>query len=190
MTRNIGLPLPILKKRLQNEEEELIREGYEFSVDDFIDNPQQFIVYTTSGREEITAVRRYRIKIYARGYEKRNGNIVTRDVHETYIYILRHYPLTLKLPCKSNYECKKMNEKGAPVRFQWITPIFHPNISNGLEAGGHGVVCWALLAKWTPQLNLLGIVKGLASLVENPNPRDALIFPECKEAAKWLLNKG
>lgn len=169
--------MPLLLKRLENEEFELEEsKGRIFKSEDYYEGENGKIIklVTISGEEEIEVVRKYRVKLYAAGYEKVMGEIKRRDIHEVNIYILRHYPL----PSPSKL--------GAPVRFQWVTPIFHPNISNGVEAGGLGVVCWNILKEWIPNFTLLHIVEGLERLVESPNPDDALMYPECKEAALWF----
>ena len=172
--------MKILLKRLANEEKELRRLGYTFTVEDLHEGERgkKLKISTVVGEEEVEVVKRYRIKIRARGYEKRNGRIIPRNEHETYIYVLRSYPL----PVSSS-------KLGAPLRFTWITPIFHPNISNGIEAGGKGIVCWYILQEWLTIINLLSVVKGLERLVENPNPDDALNLPETREAAIWYKRR-
>jgi len=169
--------MSLLLKRLKNEEAELVKtKGEVFESEDFYqgENGKKIKLLTISGEEEIEVVRKYRTRIYASGYEKVDGEIKRREWHIVDIYILRHYPLP------------SPTKLGAPVRFQWVTPIFHPNISNGIEAGGFGVVCWNILKEWIPNFTLLHIVEGLERLVESPNPDDALMYPECKEAAVWF----
>lgn len=178
------MPIQLLLRRLRNEEEELRKAGYDFDVEDFISGERGKLVKvnTIYGEEYVEAIRKYTIVLRAKGYEKTpNGDIIRRDEHKVAIYILRHYPF----PSSSKL--------GAPIRFEWITPIFHPNISQGTSAGGKGIVCWHILQDWLPTLNLLTIVKGLEQLVEKPNLADILLFPETREAAKWFeerLNKN
>ena len=177
----VYLPLKLVLKRLENEERELRALGYEFKREDFHDGKDGRVIelYTINGREKLNVIVRYRVTIRARGYEKKpTGEIVPRNRHEVYIYVLRHYPMV------------DTRKYGAPVRFQWITPIFHPNISNGIEAGGLGIVCWYILKEWIPSFTLPKLVEALASLVENPNPHDALIYPETNEAAKWYMRRA
>jgi len=170
------LPMKLLLKRLENEEEELKTRGYKFSSDTYVNGESGRTIKLTTihGEEVIEVVKRYRIIIHADGYEKVDSKIKERSSHEVYIYILRHYPLP------------SPTKLGAPVRFQWITPIYHPNISNGVEAGGLGVVCWNIIKEWIPSFTLPHIVEGLERLVESPNPDDALLYPECREAATWV----
>lgn len=176
----VFLPLKLVLKRLENEEAELRSLGYEFSSEDLHNGVDGKILelVTINGRERLNVIKRYRVTINARGYERRpTGEIVPRFRHEVYIYVLRHYPFV------------DTRRYGAPVRFQWITPIFHPNISNGIEAGGLGIVCWHILKEWIPSFTLPKIVEALKSLVENPNPDDALIYPETLEAARWFARR-
>ncbi|MCE4628181.1 MAG: hypothetical protein F7C34_03420 [Desulfurococcales archaeon] len=176
----VFLPLKLVLKRLENEEAELRSLGYEFTAEELHDGSdgKTIELLTINGRERLNVIKRYRVTINARGYERRpTGEIVPRFRHEVYIYILRHYPFV------------DTRRYGAPVRFQWITPIFHPNISNGIEAGGLGIVCWHILKEWIPSFTLPKIVEALKSLVENPNPDDALIYPETLEAARWFARR-
>jgi ubiquitin-protein ligase len=59
----------------------------------------------------------------------------------------------------------------------WLTPIFHPNIRSE-----DGKVCIQLLNNWAESQTLVALVKGLKSLLDNPNPKD----PLNKEAADFF----
>lgn len=171
------LPMPLLKKRLLREEQELKENGYSFNVVDLSTGERGRLIKvpTTEGEEFVEVVKRYRFIIKARGYEKTpEGEIRPRDTHEFYLYVLRHYPFS-----------DPSSRFGAPIRFKWLTPIFHPNISNGVLAGGKGIVCWHILENWMTSMSLLSVLKGIKFLVEKPNLSDYLIFPETREAAMW-----
>ena len=170
------LPMSILLKRLENEEKELKEAGIEFEAIPLYEDERGKLVKVSTiyGEEYVEAVKKYIVTLHAKGYEKMpSGDIIERYEHKVAIYVLRHYPF----PSGSRL--------GAPIRFEWITPIFHPNISQGTSVGGKGVVCWHVLQDWLPTLNLLSIIKGLKSLVEKPNLNDILLFPETREAASW-----
>ena len=172
------LPLPLLKDRLKNEEQELrsLKTVRLLSTIDYCENTKcsNVRLFTINGIEELEAVKRYTIELYARGFERTSsGQIIPREKHKLHIYVLRHYPF--------NHP-----KYGAPIRIIWLTPIFHPNISSGKEAGGKGIVCWRILQEWIPNFNLADIVIGIKDLVEKPNVDDAILLPETKEAAEWF----
>ncbi len=62
----------------------------------------------------------------------------------------------------------------------WRTPIFHPNIMMP-EDGGH--VCSILLDTWNFNSNLLAFIRGIESLLSNPNPGNPFGTDSCTYAA-------
>ncbi len=62
----------------------------------------------------------------------------------------------------------------------WQTPIFHPNIMLP-EDGGH--VCSKLLDDWGFNSNLLSFIRGIESLLVNPNPGNPFGTDSCTYAA-------
>lgn len=56
-----------------------------------------------------------------------------------------------------------------PPRISFITPIFHPNVT---ESGG---ICLDILKdKWSPALNISKVLLSLVSLLGDPNPDDPM----------------
>jgi ubiquitin-protein ligase len=68
---------------------------------------------------------------------------------------------------------------------RWRTPIFHPNIMLP-EDGGH--VCTKLLDTWGFNSNLLAFIRGLESLLTNPNPMSPWGSKSCMAAAKYFVD--
>ena len=66
---------------------------------------------------------------------------------------------------------------------RWRTPIFHPNIMLP-EDGGH--VCTKLLDTWGFNSNLLAFIRGLESLLTNPNPFSPWGSKSCMAAAQYF----
>ena len=66
---------------------------------------------------------------------------------------------------------------------RWRTPIFHPNIMLP-EDGGH--VCTKLLDTWGFQSNLLAFIRGIESLLTNPNPHSPWGSKSCMAAANYF----
>ncbi len=66
---------------------------------------------------------------------------------------------------------------------RWRTPIFHPNIMLP-DDGGH--VCTKLLDTWNFQSNLLAFIRGIESLLTNPNPYSPWGSESCMAAAKYF----
>ena len=81
-----------------------------------------------------------------------------------------------------------------PPKLQFITKIFHPNISY------NGDICLDLLKKeWSPILNISSLLLSIISLLNDPNPEDPLvdniayIYKNNKEeykkiAREWTIN--
>ncbi len=66
---------------------------------------------------------------------------------------------------------------------RWSSEIFHPNIK--LPDDG-GEVCTRLLDGWGFQSNLVSFVKGIESLLSNPNPRSPWGTDSCTTAAQYF----
>ena len=66
---------------------------------------------------------------------------------------------------------------------RWRTPIFHPNIMLP-EEGGH--VCTKLLDDWGFSSNLLTFIRGIESLLTNPNPLSPWGSKTCMSAANYF----
>ena len=176
------LTLGSLLKRLKNEERELLRNKYKITKYIYYNKKREFTeveVPTVYGLEAIPVVVRYRINIWALGYELDPSNRVRQRWNHTFdLYIMRNYPLP--------YTSRRL---GAPIRIVWVTPIFHPNIAPGEDYGGTGVVCWNVFKKWLPAMNLLSIVRGVENLVANPDPGDPIHNPPiCLKAAEYFKN--
>jgi len=67
---------------------------------------------------------------------------------------------------------------------RWQTPIFHPNIM--LPRDG-GYVCTKLLDSWNFSSNLLGFIKGVESLLANPNPMSPYKTDSCMLASERFI---
>ncbi|UCD92665.1 MAG: hypothetical protein JSV43_01725 [Methanobacteriota archaeon] len=70
---------------------------------------------------------------------------------------------------------------------KWQTEIFHPNIM--LPDDG-GYVCTKLLDDWDFSSNLLMFIKGLESLLINPNPNNPYGSDSCTRAAEYFNTHG
>lgn len=90
--------------------------------------------------------------------------VVHRFVHRMAIIISDEYPI----------------EK--PI-VKWQTPIFHPNIMPP-EDGGY--VCTKLLENWDFGSNLVTFIKGIESLLVNPNPKNPFGNDTCTRAAAYF----
>ncbi len=94
------------------------------------------------------------------------GKITDRAEHQLRIVITQEYP----------YE--------KPI-VRWQTPIFHPNIM--LPRDG-GYVCTKLLDSWNFSSNLLGFIKGVESLLANPNPMSPYDTESCMMASEKFID--
>lgn len=171
------LPRYKLEERLNNEEEILKGKGTYFSRAD-IWKELEITSYTrVIQTERLFVAREYTVDLKAKGFVRSSLEPTPRNLwdHKADIYILDSYP----------YPTDR-SEVGAPVRILWLTPIFHPNIRNGLEAGGDGAICWLLMTEWTNLDTLYGIVRGLELLIESPNTASPLRDSESLAAAKWF----
>jgi ubiquitin-conjugating enzyme E2 C len=68
---------------------------------------------------------------------------------------------------------------------RWRTPIFHPNIMLP-DDGGH--VCTKLLDTWGFNSNLLAFIRGIESLLTNPNPFSPWGSQSCMAAATYFAD--
>lgn len=98
------------------------------------------------------------------GPDWEEGKVVHRFVHRIAIIVSEDYPM----------------EK--PI-VKWLTPIFHPNIMPP-EDGGY--VCTKLLENWDFSSNLMAFIKGVESLLVNPNPRNPFGNDSCTRAAAYF----
>lgn len=97
-----------------------------------------------------------------------NGGLVHKFVHKLAILITEDYPME------------------RPI-VKWQTPIFHPNIMPP-EDGGY--VCTKLLENWDLSSNLVTFIKGIESLLSNPNPRNPFGSDACTRAAAYFNRLG
>lgn len=98
------------------------------------------------------------------GPDWEEGKVVHRFVHRFAVAVTDEYPL----------------EK--PI-VKWQTPIFHPNIMPP-EDGGY--VCTKLLENWDFSSNLASFIRGVESLLVNPNPRNPFGNDTCTRAAAFF----
>ncbi len=98
------------------------------------------------------------------GPDWEEGKVVHRFVHRMAIVIGEDYPM----------------EK--PI-VKWQTPIFHPNI---MAPGDGGYVCTKLLENWDFSSNLMTFIKGIESLLVNPNPANPFGNDMCTRAAAYF----
>lgn len=92
------------------------------------------------------------------------SKVVNRFVHRMAILISEDYPIE------------------RPI-VKWQTPIFHPNIMPP-EDGGY--VCTKLLENWDFSSTLVSFIKGIESLLVNPNPGNPFGCDACTRAAAYF----
>jgi ubiquitin-protein ligase len=92
------------------------------------------------------------------------NKVVNRFVHRMSVFINEDYPV----------------EK--PI-VKWLTPIFHPNI---MPPDDGGYVCTKLLENWGFSSNLVTFIKGIESLLVNPNPKNPFGSDTCTRAAAYF----
>lgn len=191
------LPLEWLLKRLANEEKKLkerfpeivfkTRNLYDLSTG----RGKYLRIPTPIGIDRVEVVKVYEISnLRASGYVKIRGEIKPQPLHSFNLYILRSYPFgqfTLKTQQHGIlYE--------APIRIRHISNIFHPNIMPGpryIHDDYAGAVCWGVYSNWITTNTLDKLVEAYKLLIENPNPdpKEALKRPICKEAAIYFMQK-
>jgi len=98
------------------------------------------------------------------GPDWEDGKVVHRFVHRMSMIIAEDYPM----------------EK--PI-VKWQTPIFHPNIMPP-EEGGY--VCTKLLENWDFRSTLVSFIKGIESLLVNPNSASPFGNDRCTMAAAYF----
>lgn len=97
-----------------------------------------------------------------------NGGVKHRYTHKLTILITEEYPF----------------EK--PI-VKWRSDVFHPNIM--LPDDG-GYVCTKLLDDWDFNSTLVTFVKGLETLLTNPNPANPFGSDSCTRAAEHFNTHG
>jgi ubiquitin-protein ligase len=90
--------------------------------------------------------------------------------------VVHAYEHRLKIIVTGEYPYEK------PI-VRWQSPIFHPNI---MLARDGGYVCTKLLDDWSFSSNLSSFVKGLESLLMNPNPGNPYASESCMTAAAYF----
>lgn len=191
------LPLKWLLIRLANEEKKLKERFPEivFKVKNLYNlstgRGKYLEIPTPIGIDKVEVVKVYEISnLRASGYAKVGGEIKPQKVHSFNLYVLRGYPFgqfTLKTQRRGIlYE--------APVRIRHMSNIFHPNIMPGpkyVHDDYAGAVCWGVYSNWITTNTLDKLVEAYKLLIENPNPdpKEALGRPICKEAALYFMRK-
>jgi len=92
------------------------------------------------------------------------GVVETKFTHSLKIIITEEYP----------YQ--------TPI-VRWQSTIFHPNIMDPMDGG---YVCTKLLREWSFSSNLVSFIKGLESLLANPNPDNPYVNQGCTRAAEYF----
>lgn len=114
------------------------------------------------------------IAIKALGFLKESMDLIPVKKHRVQLTIMRDFPYP------------------GGVNFQWLSPIFHPNIhpaeyvSPNTGEPGTGYICLNVLKKWSRLSDMETTVKALQMLVENPNPDDPLNYDICLEATEFF----
>ena len=74
-----------------------------------------------------------------------------------------------------------------PPTVEFLTPVYHPNISTTTTGGTAAKICLDIIdprtKMWSPALTIQKIVLSIASLLADPNPND----PLCPDIAKEML---
>ena len=95
-----------------------------------------------------------------------DGKLTTRFFHKIEIFIDENYPY-----------------KKPEVR--WRSPIFHPNICTPEDGG---FVCSKLLDNWSFSSDLASFIRGLETLLVEPNPKSPYKTISCVNAAKYFTS--
>ncbi len=93
-----------------------------------------------------------------------NGRVHSRYTHLLTVTVTENYP----------YQ--------TPIA-RWRSPIFHPNIMPPKDGG---YICTKLLDEWTFRSNLPAFIRGIESLLLNPNPDDPYDNDTCTRAAAYF----
>ena len=94
----------------------------------------------------------------------RNESLTHKNTHQFKVTITDSYP----------YE--------KPI-VKWESEIFHPNVKIPEDGGD---LCTRLLDGWGFQSNLLSFIKGIESLLTNPNPKSPWGTDSCTMAAQYF----
>ena len=94
----------------------------------------------------------------------RNDRVEPKYEHKFKLYISEEYPYR-------------------KPSIRWITEIFHPNI---MSPENGGFVCINLLTRWSFKSNLRTFIKGIESLLSNPNPDNPFETPSCAQASDYF----
>ncbi|MEW5936276.1 MAG: ubiquitin-conjugating enzyme E2 [Candidatus Thermoplasmatota archaeon] len=94
----------------------------------------------------------------------RAGSVTHAYTHKLKIIVTEHYP----------YE--------KPI-VRWQSPIFHPNIMIPRDGG---YVCTKLLDDWAFHSTLVTFIKGIETLLMNPNPGNPYGSESCMLAAEYF----
>jgi len=105
----------------------------------------------------------YTVSLHGKGLARQGDSVIERDAHTVQVVLLREFPYP------------------GSVEVYWLSPIYHPNIRED-----DGRVCIQLVNDWSETTSVLGVVKALQHLLENPNTKD----PLNKQAAKWFEENG
>jgi len=91
-----------------------------------------------------------------------------------------------KVETKYEHRFKMLIPEDYPYRkpsVRWRTEIFHPNI---MSPKNGGYVCINILSRWNFDSNLRLFVKGIETLLSNPNPDNPFETPSCTKAAEYF----
>ncbi len=91
----------------------------------------------------------------------------------------RRYEHRFKIVISRSYPFEK-------PKVVWLTPIFHPNIMMPEDGG---FLCTKLMEGWSFNSTLGSFIKGIESLLLNPNPESPFGTESCTAAAQYF-NSG
>lgn len=91
----------------------------------------------------------------------------------------RRYDHRFKVVIGRNYPFEK-------PKVIWLTPIFHPNIMMPEDGG---FVCTKLMEGWSFNSTLSSFIKGVESLLVNPNPQSPFGTDSCTAAAQYFNSR-
>jgi ubiquitin-protein ligase len=95
---------------------------------------------------------------------RRGGRVDIQYEHKFTLFITDEYPY------------RKPNVR-------WHSEIYHPNI---MEPANGGYVCTNILSRWDFRSNLKKFIKGIESLLSNPNPDNPFDTPSCNHASDYF----
>ena len=91
-----------------------------------------------------------------------------------------------KVETKYEHKFKMLIGEDYPYRkpaVRWQSEIFHPNI---MMPQNGGFVCTNILTRWNFKSNLKMFVKGIESLLANPNPDNPFETHSCSSASEYF----